>query len=88
VAEKMERRKGINKKMLEFTSVYFKYFEKGYVVGLKEIISCFEKNKKRLVEVYGSTFCKFFKANNTVFEGSISIYEKLIKRLFSKLKVL
>lgn len=39
-----------------------------------------------MVEIYGSNFCKFFKANNTVFEGWISIYDKFMKRSVGKIK--
>ena len=46
--EKIENRKKLSKKVLEFTSNYIKNYEKGYYFGLKQIVANYVKVKKTL----------------------------------------
>jgi len=71
--EKIDRRKKLNKKIYEFTSNFIRIYEKAYYTGLKEIISNFEKVKKRMSEIFGSRLCSFLKSIHSIFELSIGI---------------
>lgn len=48
IEEKIEKRKYLNKKILEFTNNYIKGYEKCYYGALKDIFNNFEKMKKKI----------------------------------------
>jgi hypothetical protein len=76
----------LNKKILEITANFTKIYEKCYYTSLKDIMGNYEKMKKKLGEIFGSRLVSFLKSNNSVFDISMGINEKLLKRTPSKLK--
>jgi hypothetical protein len=83
---KIENRKRLNRKVLEFTTQWIKIYEKAYYFTLKELMLNFEKIKKRLAEVFGGRLCSFLKSIHSIFELSVGINEKLLKRTNLKLR--
>ena len=78
----------MSRKVLELTSQFIKTYEKCYYFGLKEIVANFLKVKKSLSDVFGGRLCSFLKSIISIFELSVGINEKLIKRTMTKLKAL
>jgi hypothetical protein len=71
--EKIECRKKLSKRVLEYTSSYIKLYEKGYYLGLKEIFANYQKIKKNLSDIFGGRLCSFLKSLHSIFELSIGI---------------
>jgi len=84
--EKIEKRKKLTKKALEYTVSFIKLYEKHFYLNLKEIVANFQKVKKNLSDILGSRLGSFLKSCHSILELSIGINEKLIKRTTNKLK--
>ena len=76
----------MNRKVLEFTVNFVKNYEKSYYFNLKEIMANYERMNKNITEIFGGRLASFLKSNNAVFDISIGINEKLLKRTPAKLK--
>ena len=70
----MNERKIVNKKIFEFTMSVVKLLEKNHLPGLKEAISFFDKNKKKIGEIFSNKFVSFSKSIFSLLDISQGIY--------------
>ena len=88
VEERAEEWKAVSRKMLEFTSNFFKLYDKYWHIGLKDITAGFEKLKKRVGDLMGNRLGSFLKSIHSIFEVTSGINQKMLNQLQAKLRLL
>lgn len=72
--------------MYEFIQKYLKNLDRSFLEPFKDVISNFEKIKKKLSEIFGGRWVAFYKILSSIYESYLLINKRFNEKIENRMK--